>query len=172
MNNTNNKGFTLVELLAIIVILAIILVVTVPAVFSAIESSRKKSLENSAKGLADWINKTVEIDKISGSNTIDINELSDIYSSSRGIGIDPAGTIASKINTSDYVFYDEETNYYRKCWEGRCYSNISYDSTTKKFNVLLVVSPDSSLYVNDACDHYDVMWASSNGESSWTYVVK
>ena len=50
---TNNKyGFTLVELLAVIVILAIILVIAVPKVMSVIEDSKKATLESTAKMIA------------------------------------------------------------------------------------------------------------------------
>ncbi|MDD2378171.1 MAG: prepilin-type N-terminal cleavage/methylation domain-containing protein [Bacilli bacterium] len=45
------KGFTLVELLAVIVILGIIMVIAVPNVMQTIEMSRQKSLMNSARGL-------------------------------------------------------------------------------------------------------------------------
>ncbi len=40
----NKKGFTLVELLAVIVILAIIMIIAIPAVLSTMETARKKSL--------------------------------------------------------------------------------------------------------------------------------
>ena len=45
----NKKGFTLVELLAVIVILAIILVIAVPKILSVIDDTRTESLESSAK---------------------------------------------------------------------------------------------------------------------------
>ena len=45
------KGFTLVELLAIIVILAIIAVISVPMMTNFIESSRKKTFKSSVIGL-------------------------------------------------------------------------------------------------------------------------
>ena len=48
----NKKGFTLVELLAVIVILAIILVIAVPKVMDTIDSARNASLESSAKMVA------------------------------------------------------------------------------------------------------------------------
>ena len=43
------KGFTLVELLAVIVILAIILAIAVPTISSLIENSKKSMFQNSAK---------------------------------------------------------------------------------------------------------------------------
>lgn len=39
----NNKGFTLIELLAVIVILGVIALVSVPAILSSINSSRKSA---------------------------------------------------------------------------------------------------------------------------------
>ena len=53
----NKKGFTLVELLAIIVILAIIAVITVPIVLNVIENAKKGAAINSALGYKDAIQK-------------------------------------------------------------------------------------------------------------------
>ena len=46
------NGFTLVELLAVIVILAIILVIAVPQILSTIDNATKGSMESSAKMVA------------------------------------------------------------------------------------------------------------------------
>ncbi|MEF2689834.1 MAG: prepilin-type N-terminal cleavage/methylation domain-containing protein [Bacilli bacterium] len=46
------NGFTLVELLAVIVILAIILVIAVPQIMNTIKDARKGSFESSAKLIA------------------------------------------------------------------------------------------------------------------------
>ena len=46
-----NKGFTLVELLAVIVVLAIIAVITVPMILGIVERARKGALKDSAYGL-------------------------------------------------------------------------------------------------------------------------
>ena len=46
------RGFTLVELLAVIVILAIILVIAVPQIMNTIKDARKGSFESSAKLIA------------------------------------------------------------------------------------------------------------------------
>ena len=53
----NIKGFTLVELLAIIVILAIIAIITVPIILNVIENSRIGAIKNSAHGYKDSISK-------------------------------------------------------------------------------------------------------------------
>ena len=46
------NGFTLVELLAVIIILAIILVIAVPQIMNTIKDARKGSFESSAKLIA------------------------------------------------------------------------------------------------------------------------
>ena len=48
----NKNGFTLVELLAVIVILAIILVIAVPKITDTIKNSKMASFESSAKTIA------------------------------------------------------------------------------------------------------------------------
>ena len=52
MKKNMKNGFTLVELLAVIVILAIVLVIAVPKVMSVIEDSKKATLESTAKMIA------------------------------------------------------------------------------------------------------------------------
>ena len=61
------KGFTLVELLAVIVILAVISIITVPIIGNVIEDSKKKALENSVRGLVEAANYfTIENDGVYG----------------------------------------------------------------------------------------------------------
>ena len=52
MKKNKKKGFTLVELLAVIVILAIVLVIAVPKVMDVIKDSKKATLESTAKMIA------------------------------------------------------------------------------------------------------------------------
>ena len=52
MSKHKKDGFTLVELLAVIVILAVILVIAVPQIMSTITESRKGALASSAKLIA------------------------------------------------------------------------------------------------------------------------
>jgi prepilin-type N-terminal cleavage/methylation domain-containing protein len=52
----NNKGFTLVELLTVIVILAIILAIAVPGISKILDGSKKSAFEADAKMLITGIN--------------------------------------------------------------------------------------------------------------------
>ncbi len=64
-----NKGFTLVELLAVIVILAVIALIATPTVLSMIEKSRKGAAESSMLSYVDTIEKTLLIDSMSSVST-------------------------------------------------------------------------------------------------------
>lgn len=64
------KGFTLVELLAVIVILAIILAIAVPSITKLIENQRKSAFESSIK----LIIKNLEV-KILGEEEFDVTDI-------------------------------------------------------------------------------------------------
>ena len=66
------KGFTLVELLAVIVILAIIAVIATPIILEVIETAKKGAAENSAKGYLDAVEKQIAINLLDNDTTNDI----------------------------------------------------------------------------------------------------
>ena len=55
-DSMKNKGFTLVELLAVVVVLAVVSIIAIPITLNIIENARKGALENSARGLMDAAN--------------------------------------------------------------------------------------------------------------------
>ena len=76
-----NKGFTLVELLSVIVILAVILVIAVPQIMSVIESARKGSIESTAKLIAEGAEREYTNRKILGKDTnIECSDVSSMNS--------------------------------------------------------------------------------------------
>ncbi|MBQ6495034.1 MAG: type II secretion system protein [Bacilli bacterium] len=80
MKRLNNKGFTLVELIAVLVILISVMMVTIPAVNSSLEKNKDKQLESTKKLLenASEFYVTNNKDRIDFDNTscyIDINDL-------------------------------------------------------------------------------------------------
>ena len=68
MKKNSKNGFTLVELLAVIVILAIILVIAVPKVMSVIEDAKKATLESTAKMIASQAEKQKVQNTVLGNN--------------------------------------------------------------------------------------------------------
>ena len=80
-----NKGFTLVELLSVIVILAVILVIAVPQIMSVIESARKGSIESTAKLIAEGAEREYTNRKILGKDTnIECSDVSSMNSNDYG----------------------------------------------------------------------------------------
>ena len=57
MKRINNKGFTLVELLAVIIILAIVVGITIPAVLTMVDNARERAGDDAAAVVADWVDK-------------------------------------------------------------------------------------------------------------------
>ena len=79
------RGFTLVELLAVIVILAVILVIAVPQIMSVIESARKGSIESTAKLIAEGAEREYTNRKILGKDTnIKCSDVSSMNSNDYG----------------------------------------------------------------------------------------
>ena len=60
MKKLNRKGFTLVELLAVIIILAIVVGITIPAVLTTIRGTREKAFQSSVDEVANWLDRQAQ----------------------------------------------------------------------------------------------------------------
>ena len=89
------KGFTLVELLAVIVILAVILIIAMPKISDVIKNSKEASLETTAKLIASQAEKKyTENQVLDGSSTIkcsDVAKINDADYESCNITFDDKG---------------------------------------------------------------------------------
>lgn len=70
MKKLNKKGFTLVELLAVIVILAVVMVITIPTVLGSMGEANKSAFESAVKAVQKYIDDQTEICKAGLGNTI------------------------------------------------------------------------------------------------------
>ena len=172
MKKLNRKGFTLVELLAIIVILAVILVVAIPPILDAMDNSKRKSLENSAKSVASgWSNNIAAA-------LLDSSGLSD---NQKAVYLNWAGTTDSNgykcltetdaavlgMDTKQYVFSTVGTDTSLNPAAPKC-SMAKVEGTA--VTVVLVVKSGHQMYFADAAKTVGTekyMWASSDGTKSW-----
>ena len=103
------KGFTLVELLAVIVILAVILTIAVPAVKKTVDSAKKKSAENDALMIKNIAEKyyTSNLDKDEEITGVDLSSDTLSYS--------------GKKPTKGYLYFTEDGIAYGKMYiNGYC----------------------------------------------------
>ncbi len=66
----NNKGFTLVELLAVIVILGVILLITVPTMLGTMDNAKVSAINSHAKGISGEYSNRLGQESISGTNEL------------------------------------------------------------------------------------------------------
>ena len=57
MKKLNRKGFTLVELQAVIIILAVVVGITIPTILTTTANAKKKAFETAAATAADWFDR-------------------------------------------------------------------------------------------------------------------
>ena len=95
------NAFTLIELLAVIVILAVILVISIPRILDAIDVSKKDSFKNAAQLIADSAEKKKVSDKLLGKDESitckDVAKISDDYGTCK-ITFDDSGVATVVIN--------------------------------------------------------------------------
>ena len=104
----NKKGFTLVELLAVIVILAIIALIATPTILGVIEKAKKGAAESSALGYIDAVEKQVMINEVDTNATkfkdraYSVEELKNLGITIKGSAPSNGVVVISKGNVTRY----------------------------------------------------------------------
>ena len=81
MKKLNRKGFTLVELLAVIIILAVVVGITIPAILTTTGNAKKKAAQNAANVAADWFDRQYQSYLIGDPTMSQVNSYFKIYCS-------------------------------------------------------------------------------------------
>lgn len=110
MKKINKKGFTLVELLAVIVILGVLLLIAVPSVTNIINNSKKKAFVSAAKLMIENVESAASIEittegAFSKGCYININSI-ELERGNKGTGY-----VIVDANGKGKIYYNEN-NYY------------------------------------------------------------
>ena len=141
------KGFTLVELLAVIVILAVILTISVPAVKKTVDSAKKKSAENDALMIKNIAEKyyTSNLDKDEEITGIDLSTDTLSYSGEKP--------------TKGYLYFTEDGIAYGKMYINGYCVEVKSDGTNTSEKVSIdecnIDIPQVITYANGTVVYYN-----------------
>ena len=153
------KGFTLVELLAVIVILAVILIIAMPKISDVIKNSKEASLETTAKLIASQAEKKyTENQVLDGSSVIkcsDVAKISDADYESCNISFDSKGnakvTIVGKGKFEGLAIYDGTKDSAKASVKKEIVETaakyFSYEDTTVVSNVIVEDTAKCTSYI-------------------------
>lgn len=105
----NKRGFTLVELLGVIVILSIIMLIAIPNVTSVLEKSKRSTYLADAKKLISQVEYEISNNTIEKPNSAEILRIRLSYVGTSDVSKDPDGNPYDKNNS--YVIVIRKDNY-------------------------------------------------------------
>ena len=178
------KGFTLVELLAVIVILAVILIIAMPKISDVIKNSKESSLETTAKLIASQAEKKyTENQVLDNSSTIkcsDVAKISDADYESCNITFDSKGnakvTIVGKGKFEGMAVCNANKN--NASISSDCSTDakyFSYEDTTVVSNVIVEDENKCKSYIQaDGASEEDatILCTTEDGLTELKYAVK
>lgn len=106
----NKKGFTLVELLAVIVVLAVIMVIAIPTVIDSMNSAKKSSFAMYGQKMLNAAMSKVQGDALNGVGANDVYKFSELVASSGQYN----GYVSYDSSTNTYTVYFYNTDYIAK----------------------------------------------------------
>lgn len=140
MKELNRKGFTLVELLAVIVILAIVIGITIPAVTRTINNSKNNSLKVILDSAENWLAEQYSLYNVSGNDeTVVSKSFLDNLANIETAG----GTTIASTTTANNLLVDAGI-----AAKNFTSAKVYLNPDTGKACVVMAVIPDTSQYYN------------------------
>ena len=169
MKDLGKKGFTLVELLAVITIMGILMLVAIPAVSRTIENSRRDTFMDTAKAYINAIKNAVAADSAADSGK-DLMEQGG-KSSWGSAEVKGYVVIFKKIESGDQGRTKYEYAILLTDTQGRGISELTVESTIKRASVVTASN------VNDVTSPVNVKYKgafknSSNEDLDWVIINK
>ena len=107
----NKKGFTLVELLAVIVILGVLLLIAVPSVTTIINNSKEKSFLSAAKLAVESVETAASMETLEGSITACYVPLNKIALERGSFGTNAYGYVSVETDGDATITYSNDSFY-------------------------------------------------------------
>ena len=134
-----NKAFTLIELLATIVIIAIVAVITVPIILGVLDDAKKSAFKDTAYGIIDAANLYYSLETLKG-NTLTLTTFT--VSNNKLVSGDKELVFTGKVPVGDsWVKINEEGRVSLRITDGKYYVSKDYD----EIGVVLAESEEEAL---------------------------
>ncbi len=144
-NKLNKKGFTLVELLAVIVVLAIIIVIAAPQVLNAMNDAKKKSFQLEGQRVIDAAISTYTSNQLVGNPNKTCFTLADMHLTATGFTgyvVISSTTVEGRLDKNNYSLYLTDGVYE--------YSGATYTQVYGDTSAITTVSASGST-VSETC---------------------
>ena len=134
MKKLNRKGFTLVELLAVIIILAIVVGITIPAVLTTISNTRNKAAQSAVDSVADWIDRQYQASLVGDNDVAKVDAIwsgkcTDTTTEGRiGCAIDADLLNAAGVKATNFSIDDDNDKIYIMISTGRSCVQLTTNS--------------------------------------------
>lgn len=107
----NKKGFTLVELLAVIVVLAIIMIIAIPSVMESMNNARRNSFAIYAQKVMNTVQAKVQSDLLSGNTVATCYTLPTLMGTGVGNYTGHVNVTNPNSDNPTYTLYLSDNNY-------------------------------------------------------------